>query len=149
MELLVKKLSPSAILPQRATEGSAGYDLCACLEGPVTIEPGEIGRVPTGIALELPQGVAGFVFGRSGLGVKKGVVPANGVGVIDWDYRGEVQVGLINHGKEPFRIEPGDRIAQLVLLPVLTPVLQEAQELSGTGRGEGGFGSTGVGSHQR
>ncbi len=144
MELLVKKLSPMAQLPCRATEGSAGYDLCACLTEPMTILPGKIGRVPTGIALELPSGVAGFVFGRSGLGVKKGVVPANGVGVVDWDYRGEVQVGLINHGEEPFHVENGDRIAQLVLLPVLTPELRETQELSGTGRGEGGFGSTGV-----
>ena len=110
----------------------------------MTIGPGKIGRVPTGIALELPSGVAGFVFGRSGLGVKKGVVPANGVGVIDWDYRGEVQVGLINHGEEPFVVENGDRIAQLVLLPVLTPELREAEQLSGTGRGSGGFGSTGV-----
>lgn len=87
----------------------------------MTIGPGKIGRVPTGIALELPSGVAGFVFGRSGLGVKKGVVPANGVGVIDWDYRGEVQVGLINHGEEPFVVENGDRIAQLVLLPGSDP----------------------------
>ena len=133
-----------AQLPCRATEGSAGYDLCACLTEPMTILPGKIGRVPTGIALELPSGVAGCVFGRSGLGVKKGVVPANGVGVVDWDYRGEVQVGLINHGEEPFHVENGDRIAQLVLLPVLTPELRETQELSGTGRGEGGFGSTGV-----
>ena len=137
MELLVKKLSPGAQLPSRATEGSAGYDLCACLPEPMTIGPGKIGRVPTGIALELPSGVAGFVFGRSGLGVKKGVVPANGVGVIDWDYRGEVQVGLINHGEEPFVVENGDRIAQLVLLPVLNPELREAEQLSGTGRGSG------------
>ena len=144
MELLVKKLSPGAQLPSRATEGSAGYDLCACLPEPMTIGPGKIGRVPTGIALELPSGVAGFVFGRSGLGGKKGGVPAHGVGVIDWDYRGEVQVGLINHGEEPFVVENGDRIAQLVLLPVLTPELREAEQLSGTGRGSGGFGSTGV-----
>ena len=101
MELLVKKLSPGAQLPSRATEGSAGYDLCACLPEPMTIGPGKIGRVPTGIALELPSGVAGFVFGRSGLGVKKGVVPANGVGVIDWDYRGEVQVALSTTGRSP------------------------------------------------
>lgn len=143
MELLVKRLSPEAQLPSRATDGSAGYDLRACLSQPMTILPGEIGRVPTGIAIQLPDHTAGFVFGRSGLGVKHGVVPANGVGVIDWDYRGELQVGLINHGKEPFVIHPGDRVAQLVLIPVVTPELLEAQELSDTQRGGGGFGSTG------
>lgn len=143
MELLVKSCPPGPSCP-------AGHRRERRLR-PVRLPPrahdhraGEDRRVPTGIALELPSGVAGFVFGRSGLGVKKGVVPANGVGVIDWDYRGEVQVGLINHGEEPFVVENGDRIAQLVLLPVLTPELREAEQLSGTGRGSGGFGSTGV-----
>lgn len=144
MELLVKKLSPGAQLPSRATKGSAGYDLCACLPEPMTIGPGED---RPGAHRHRP----GAAFWGGGLclwpqrpGGKKRSGPCQRGGVIDWDYRGEVQVGLINHGEEPFVVENGDRIAQLVLLPVLTPELREAEQLSGTGRGSGGFGSTGV-----
>ena len=100
-------------------------------------------KIPTGLAMAIEPGYAGFVFARSGLGIKHGIVPANCVGVIDSDYRGEVIVGLYNHTDEPFVVEPGDRIAQLVLLPVHTPEIEECAELGETSRGEGGFGSTG------
>lgn len=145
MTLKIKRLRDSAVIPQRATDGSAGYDLCACTSENITIAPGETKLIPTGIALQLPEGTVGLVFGRSGLGIKHGIVPANAVGVIDSDYRGEVSVGLINHSKETYTIGSGERIAQLVITPVLTPDIEEAGELSQTGRGEGGFGSTGKG----
>ena len=143
MELLVKKLSPGAQLPSRATEGSAGYDLCACLPEPMTIGPGKIGRVPTGIALEIPAGFAGLIYARSGLACKQGLAPANKVGVIDPDYRGEVLIALHNHSDAVRTVEPGDRIAQLILTPYLTADFQLAEDLTETDRGAGGFGSTG------
>lgn len=139
----VKKLCPEAVLPRRATEGSAGYDLCACIDEAVTIAPGERRVFSTGIAVALPENVAGMIYTRSGLGIKHGIHVTNGVGVIDWDYRGEVKVGLHNLSAEAYTVNPGDRIAQLILTPVLTPELSEVFELDETGRGEGGFGSTG------
>lgn len=141
--LEVKRLRESARLPLRATAGSAGYDLCADLDAPRTLFPGETFPVPTGLAMAIPQGYGGFVFARSGLAVKHGLAPANCVGVIDSDYRGEVLVALRNHGVSPFTISPGDRVAQLVLLPVFTPGVAEQDGLPGTARGTGGFGSTG------
>lgn len=134
---------PQAKLPQRQTPGSAGYDLAACIDEPVTIPAGGSALLPSGIAIELADsGYVGLVFGRSGLGIKHGIVPANAVGVIDSDYRGEICVGLHNQSAVPFTIHPGDRIAQLVLLPVFTPALREVASLTETERGSGGFGST-------
>ena len=143
--LKIKKLRENAIIPKRATEGSAGMDLYACIDEPVTIESGDLKLITTGIAIELPDNnTAAFVFARSGLGIKHGISPSNAVGVIDSDYRGEVCVGLTNHGKEPFTIEPDMRIAQLVLLPVIIPRIEITDELGTTVRDAGGFGSTGI-----
>ena len=114
MTVLFQKLNPAACLPRRATLGSAGYDLCACIEQPLTVKPGQTVPVPTGLAMALPKGYGGFVFARSGLGIRHGVVPGNCVGVIDADYRGEVLVGLHNHSDTAYTIQPGERIAQLV-----------------------------------
>ena len=139
----VKKLNEKAILPTYGSAEAAGADLYACLEEPVTIQPGETAWIPTGIALEVPKGCAGLVYARSGLGVKRGLAPANKVGVIDSDYRGQIHVVLLNHGKTEQTIQHGERIAQFLITPVLTPVYEEAQELSDTDRGAGGFGSTG------
>ncbi len=143
MELKIKKLREQAILPERKTPGSAGYDLCACIAGEITLEPGEQVLLPAGFAMEVPPGHAGFIFSRSGLGVKYGIVASNGVGVIDSDYRGEIHVGLRNSGQAPYVIHPGERIAQLIIIPVCTPEIALAEELSQTQRGTGGFGSTG------
>lgn len=143
MELQVKLLHPKAQVPSYGTKYAAGADLYACLEDPVTIEPGQTQFLPTGLAVAVPAGYVGLVFARSGLACKRGLAPANKVGVIDSDYRGEVLVALHNHGAEPQLVEPGDRIAQLVLVPVLSPALRVVDDLSETERGEGGFGSTG------
>ena len=140
----VRRLRESAQLPFRATEGSAGMDLYACIDSPVTLGAGEKAVIPTGIAIELPSAeLAAFVFARSGLAIKHGIGLLNGVGVIDSDYRGEICVGVINQLAETYTIAPDERIAQLVIMPVslITPV--EAQSLDDTARGEGGFGSTG------
>ena len=139
----VKKLHPNAILPTYGSADAVGADLYACLEETVIIQPGEVYWVPTGIALEVPKGCAGLVYARSGLGVKRGLAPANMVGVIDSDYRGQIHVVLLNHGKTEQTIQHGERIAQFLITPVLTPVYEEAEELSDTDRGAGGFGSTG------
>lgn len=130
-------------LPVPATAGSAGLDLSACIDAPVTLQPGEIRMIPSGLAAEIPSGYVGLVFGRSGLGTKFGVTLANSVGVIDSDYRGELRVSLINRGSAPYTVEQGERIAQLVIMPyaAVTPV--EAESLEETERGERGFGSTG------
>ena len=138
-----KRLHKEAQAPERQTPGSAGYDLCACIQEPVVLEPGDSFAFPTGIAAEIPQGCAGLIFTRSGLGFKKGVAVRNGVGVIDSDYRGELTVGLANFSQEAYTVQPGERIAQLVIIPVCLPLLEEAEELSSTQRGTGGFGSTG------
>jgi dUTP pyrophosphatase len=142
MNIKVKKLKEAAKLPFRATSGSAGADLCACLEEDVVIASGERRLIPTGIAVEIPAGYGGFMFARSSLG-KQGVSLANGVGVIDSDYRGEMGMLLINHSGEGFTIKNGDRIAQLVVLPVCQAEFVSDDGLSETERGEGGFGSTG------
>ena len=142
----IKRLTETAKLPVRATEESAGSDLYADIPRQIAIHPGEIRRVGTGIAMELTEpGCAGFVFARSSLAANHGMAPANCVGVIDRDYRGELIVALQNHGRETFILHPGDRFAQLVILPVLTPPLEEVQELGETARGQGGYGSTGRG----
>ncbi|WMJ82752.1 dUTP diphosphatase [Oscillospiraceae bacterium LTW-04] len=143
MTLQIKRVRAQAVLPERATQGSAGLDLRACTTDETCIMPGDTALLPTGLAVALPEGSVGLVFGRSGLGIRHGIVPANAVGVIDADYRGEIQVGLTNHSAEPYIIVPGDRIAQLVIVPVLTPPIEEVTNLSDTARGEGGFGSTG------
>lgn len=139
----VKLLRTGAQLPTYGTEYSAGADLYACLDAPVTIAPGQTCKIPTGLAMELPAGCAGLIFARSSLGTKRGLAPANKVGVIDPDYRGEFLVVLHNHGSEPQTIAHGDRVAQLVIVPVLTPGFAEVEALSDTVRGAGGFGSTG------
>ena len=140
----VKKLKENAILPTYGSAGAAGADLYACLDEEVTILPGETVWIPTGIALEVPVGCAGLVYARSSLGVKRGLAPANKVGVIDCDYRGELIVALHNHGSEEKTVCAGDRVAQLVIAPYFTADFVETEELSETVRGEGGFGSTGV-----
>lgn len=140
----VKKLNDNAVLPRRATAGSAGADLCACIDTPVTIAPGKLVKIPTGIAIELEDSsLAAFLFARSGLGVKHGITLANSVGVVDSDYRGEVCVGLCNVSDEPYTIQPKERIAQMVIMPVAAAEYVEAAELGATDRGEGGFGSSG------
>ena len=139
----VKLLRDGAHMPTYGSAEAAGADLYACLDEAVTIQPGEIFWVPTGIALEVPKGCAGLVFARSSMGAKRGLAPANKVGVIDSDYRGEVRVVLLNHSNEPQRLEPGERVAQLVIVPVFTPGFQQVEELEDTVRGVGGFGSTG------
>lgn len=139
----VKKLHPNAKLPAYGSAEAAGADLYACLEETVTIQPGEIFWVPTGIALEVPKGCAGLVYARSSMGAKRGLAPANKVGVVDSDYRGEIRVVLLNHSKEPQILEPGERVAQFVITPVLQPQYVAVEELTDTGRGIGGFGSTG------
>ena len=139
----VKILRPGATLPAYGTAEAAGADLTACLEAPITIEAGQTAFIPTGIALEVPTGCAGLVYARSGMACKQGLAPANKVGVIDSDYRGEIMVALHNHGSSARCIEPGQRIAQLLITPVLTPAYEEAATLSDTARDAGGFGSTG------
>ncbi|MBQ8768221.1 MAG: dUTP diphosphatase [Oscillospiraceae bacterium] len=139
----VKKLSPNAILPTYGSAEAAGADLYACLEDAVSIAPGEVFWVPTGIALEVPKGCAGLIYARSSMGVKRGLAPANKVGVIDSDYRGEIRVVLLNHSNQVQTVSPGERVAQLIITPVLTPAYEEVKELTDTARGEGGFGSTG------
>ena len=139
----VKKLNDNAILPTYGSAEAAGADLYACLSEPVTIQPGETAWISTGLALEVPKGCAGLVYARSSLGVKRGLAPANKVGVIDSDYRGEIKVVLLNHGKQAQTVTHGERIAQFVITPVLTPAYQEVSELTDTDRGTGGFGSTG------
>ena len=140
----VKKLRPDAKLPTYGSEYAAGADLYACLDAPVTIAPHETVLVPTGLSLEIPVGWAGLVYARSGLASKRNLAPANKVGVIDPDYRGEVMVSLHNHGTVPQTVEPGERVAQLVLTPYLTAQFFETETLSDTVRGQGGFGSTGT-----
>ena len=141
--VFIKRVRPNARLPVYGTEFSAGADLCACLDAPVTLAPNETRLIPIGIAAELPEGYVGLVFARSGLATKRGLAPANKVGVIDCDYRGEIKVALFNHGKCDQTVEPGERIAQLVVVPYISAEFEEALELSDTVRGEGGFGSTG------
>ena len=144
MKLKVKKLRENAVIPSRATAGSAGCDLFACIDSDIVIKKGEIVKIPTGIAVQPDSdGVALLIYARSGLASKFGITLANCVGVVDSDYRGEIIVPLINLGNADFTVEKGSRIAQLVLTPVILPEIDEVSELSDTARGEGGFGSTG------
>lgn len=139
----VKKLSPNAILPTYGSAGAAAADLYACLDTPVTIAPGETVFIPTGLSMEIPVGCAGLIYARSSMGAKRGLAPANKVGVIDSDYRGEIKVVLLNHSGAEQTVAPGERIAQMIITPVLTPDYEEVDELTDTDRGAGGFGSTG------
>ena len=143
MVMKVKKLRENAIIPKSATKGSAGLDLYAAIETELTIEPGKRVLIPTGIAAEIPEGTAGFIFTRSGLGIKKGIHVTNGVGVIDSDYRGEIHVGLHNLSDEAYTISPQERIAQLIIMPYFAVDIIETESLNSTERGDGGFGSTG------
>lgn len=146
-KLPIQRLVPEAVLPVRATEGSAGYDLCACLKEEQVILPGETVMIGTGIAIGIPSpDCAAFLYARSGLASKNGIAPANCVGVVDSDYRGEIKVPLRNWGSQLFVVHHGDRIAQMVLAPVYLPVLEEVSQLDGTKRGQGGFGSSGISS---
>ena len=144
MNIKIKKLKDNAIIPTRGTVGSAGMDLYACIDKEITIAPNQLKIIPTGIAISLPSSdVAAFLYARSGLGVKHGICLSNGVGVVDSDYRGEICVGLCNVSSEPYTISKNERIAQMVIAPVVMAEFTEAEELDETLRGEGGFGSTG------
>ena len=139
----VKILREKAIVPTYGSAEAAGADLYACLEEDLVIQPGKTAFVPTGIAMEVPVGCAGLIYARSGLACKRGLAPANKVGVVDSDYRGEIMVALHNHGLEPQTVANGERVAQMIITPVITPAYEVVQELSDTSRGQGGFGSTG------
>jgi len=139
----VKKLRPNATLPTYGSAWAAGADLYACLDAPVVIEPGKTVFIPTGLAMEIPVGYAGLIYARSSLGTKRGLAHDNKGGVVDADYRGEFMVALHNHGAESQTIAHGERIAQLLVTPVITPGFTEVEDLSETIRGAGGFGSTG------
>lgn len=142
--LKIKRVRENAQLPQRATDGSAGFDLRACIEKPVEILPGQTQKLPTGFAIELAdKNQVALIVARSSMGVKHGVIPANAVGVVDSDYRGEICVFLQNNGQQAYTVQPQDRVAQMLIVPVLLPQIEEVGELSDTVRGEGGFGSTG------
>ena len=141
-DIKIKKLNEKAIIPTYGSEYAAGADLYACIDDVVIIKKNETVFVPTGISMELPEGTAGLLYARSGLACKKGLAPANKVGVIDSDYRGEVIVALHNHSKENYELQPGERIAQLVITPYIKANFME-EDLTDTKRGSGGFGSTG------
>ncbi len=141
--ICVKKLRPNAILPTYGSAEAAGADLYACLDGDVVIGKGESAFIPTGLSMEIPRGYAGLIYARSGLACKRGLAPANKVGVVDSDYRGEFMVVLHNHGTEAQTVTHGERIAQLVVTPVLMPSFVECDDLTETERADGGFGSTG------
>lgn len=143
MKVKIKKLNEKAVVPSYGSPFAAGADLYACLDGDLTIAPHTTAVVPTGIALELPVGYAGLIYARSGLATKKGLAPANKVGVVDCDYRGEVKVALHNHGETAQTVSAGERVAQLVVTPYLAVDFVQSESLSDTVRGEGGFGSTG------
>lgn len=144
MKLKIKKLCETAEVPFRATSGSAGMDLKACLSEPITLSPGERRLIPTGLAIALESSdYVAYIFARSGLAVKSGITLSNCVGVIDSDYRGELKIGLINQSDEPYTVNNGERIAQLVISPVILPEISVVDELEETERNDGGFGSTG------
>lgn len=143
MNVRIRKLRPDAQLPVYSSDGAAGADLRVCLDEPVTIQPGETKMLPLGLAIEIPDGYVGLAYARSGMASKRGIAPANKVGVIDSDFRGEMMAALHNHGSVPQVIEPGERVLQLVIAPCVQVTFTEADELSETGRGAGGWGSTG------
>lgn len=140
----LKKLLPNAVIPTYGTEFSAGADLYAAMDNDVTIEPGCTEFIHTGLAMEIPVGLVGLVYARSGMACKKGLAPANKVGVIDSDYRGEIMVALHNHSNSAITVSPGERVAQMVIAPFITAVYEEVDTLEDSVRGEGGFGSTGT-----
>ena len=142
-DVKIKKLRANAQMPTYGSDFAAGADIYAALDEAVTIEPGETKFIPTGLAFQIPVGYAGFMYARSGLASKRGLAPANKVGVIDADYRGEVMVALHNHGTEAQCVEPGERISQMIIAPFVTANYIFSDELDDTLRGEGGFGSTG------
>ena len=145
MKLKVKKIKENAVLPTRATNGSAGYDLCACIESDITVQKNEIVKIPTGISAEIDTNEAALmIYPRSGLASQSGITLANCVGVVDSDYRGEIAVPLINLGNKDFTVQSGMRIAQIVVTPIFLPDIEETDALSETSRGSGGFGSTGI-----
>ena len=143
MEVKIRKLDERARLPQYGSAAAAGADLYALLDAAVTVAPGETVLLPTGLSAEIPEGYVGLIFARSSLGIKRGLAPANKVGVIDADYRGEIKVGIYNHGAEAQVIDPFERIAQFMIVPFIRADFSESDALSDTARGEGGFGSTG------
>ena len=144
MKVNIKKLNENAVIPTYGSEFSAGADLYACIDLEVTILPGETKLIKTGLAIEVPVGYGAFIYARSGLASKRGLAPANKVGVVDADYRGEVMVALHNHSTEAQAVAVGERIAQMVIAPFLKADFEVVDELSDTARGEGGFGSTGT-----
>ena len=144
MKIKIKKLKENAVIPTHGSEYSAGYDLYACNEEPVMVAPHQTVKVGTGLAMEIPEGYCGLILARSGIATKRGLAPANKVGLIDSDYRGEFVVAIHNHTNEDKAREPGERIAQLVIVPYLSVDFEEADELSDTERGSGGFGHTGT-----
>ena len=144
MKLPIKKLNDKARIPTYGTEFSAGADLYALLDAPITIKPNEVAMIKTGLSMEIPENYAGFIYPRSGMSVKRGLAPANKVGVIDSDYRGEIMVALLNHSNVPQTVEDGERTAQIIIAPYIHADFVIADELQETVRGEGGFGSTGT-----
>lgn len=144
MQIAIKKLRDNAVLPAYGSEFAAGADLYACIDSEIQVKPHETVFIPTGLALELPVGYAGLIYARSGLASKRGLAPANKVGVVDCDYRGEVTVALLNHTDTVQTVAVGERVAQLVITPYITAEFIEKDELSDTARGAGGFGSTGT-----
>ena len=144
IEVKVKKLHPKAIVPRYMTEHAAGMDLCTVADESVVLAPGERVLLPTGLAMEIPPGYEGQVRPRSGLALKKGIALVNSPGTIDADYRGEIGIIIINHGSEAVEIMPGDRVAQLIVAPVIRAALVEVDGLNDTGRNSGGFGHTGL-----
>jgi len=144
LRIQAKKLRDGAVAPTRATPQSAGYDLYACTDEPISIPPGETRMIPLGWAFALPEGYAAFIYARSGLAWKYGVAPANCVGICDSDYRGEYQVPLHNASREPYTVQPGERVAQMVLAAYEAAEFIQTDVLPRTQRGEGGFGSTGA-----
>ncbi len=141
--IFIKKLHPNAVIPSYGTEFAAGADLYACIDNPISIQPQETVLIPTGIALEIPAGYVGLIYARSGLAVKRGLAPANQVGVIDSDYRGELLVPLFNHSSDLQEVAPQERIAQIIFTPYLKGFFTETDTLNDTKRQDGGFGSTG------
>ena len=144
MNVKIKKLNENAVIPTYGSPYAAGADLYACVDTDTVILPGETKLIKTGLAIELPVGYAAFIYARSGLASKRGLAPANKVGVVDCDYRGEIMVALHNHSLTEQSIAPGERIAQMVIAPYITAEFEEVDTLSDTVRGEGGFGSTGT-----
>ena len=144
MTVKIVKLNPNAHIPTYGSASAAGADLYACIEQTVCIQPGQTVLVPTGLSMEIEEGFAGFIYARSGLATKRGLAPANKVGVIDSDYRGEIMVALHNHGTEAQTVADGERIAQIVFAPYYAADFTVVEELNDTARGDGGFGSTGT-----